>query len=485
MGKKYKQEIDLSKLPRWEIGRHKDKINWKKSVGYKVHFIYDDIEGDLLIVNYTKTNEVEISYNCKSVIINTIRLTKCQIGQLLNKITSDFKVEIGTRFQDSKRDLTIIDKEYRQEENIDKQGRKSIANRKWYKYTCNVCGWTEGWIDENSLLGKKERGCTCCSGHSVVEGINDIPSVANWMVKYFQGGYDEAKLYTRWGYGNKYNRDGYIYPICPDCGRVKSKKMAIETIYRNHSISCSCSDKIPYPEKIMFNLLEQLGLDFQTQLSKAIFEWCEDYRYDFSFIINNEQHVIETHGLQHYKDCTGQWKTKLNNQLNIDENKRELALKNGIKYENYIIIDCRKSELDWIKNNILKNNKLNKLFDLSVIDWLKAEEFACSNLVKIASKYKRNNPDLTSIEIAKLMKLSKSPIQKYLKKGNDLKWCTYNADKEHDKSLFKKGQKSMNSKSVVILQNNIILYNYIFESCVDLERKSEKLFGYIPNAPFH
>jgi hypothetical protein len=108
---------------------------------------------------------------------------------------------------------------------------------------------------------------------------------------------------------------------------------------------------------------------------------------------------------------------------------------------------------------------------------LKAEEFACSNLVKIASKYKRNNPDLTSIEIAKLMKMSKSPIQKYLKKGNDLKWCTYNADKEHDKSLFKKGQKSMNSKSVVILQNNIILYNYIFESCVDLERKSEKLFG--------
>src|SRR5574344_202584 len=44
---------------------------------------------------------------------------------------------------------------------------------------------------------------------------------------------------------------------------------------------------------------------------------------------------------------------------------------------------CRKSELEYIKNNIFES-KLNEIFDLSKIKWDECEEFALSNRVKEA-----------------------------------------------------------------------------------------------------
>ena len=45
--------------------------------------------------------------------------------------TREFNVNIGEIFNDKKRDLTIIDREYRIDNN---RGQ----NKKWYKYHCNI-----------------------------------------------------------------------------------------------------------------------------------------------------------------------------------------------------------------------------------------------------------------------------------------------------------------------------------------------------------
>ena len=50
----------------------------------------------------------------------------------------------------------------------------------------------------------------------------------------------------------------------------------------------------------------------------------------------------------------------------------ELALRNGI--DEYIIIDCRKSNLNWIKNNILDSSLVN-IFKLDDIDWELCDEY--------------------------------------------------------------------------------------------------------------
>jgi len=226
----------------------------------------------------------------------------------------------------------------------------------------------------------------------------------------------------------------------------------------------------------MFNTLEQLGINFQTQLTKSAFKWCNQYKYDFYFELNNEQYILETHGLQHYEDTSGVYKKTLQEEQENDRVKKELALKNGIKEENYIVIDCRKSELDWIKEHIiLEQNILNKLFNLGKIDWIKCGEFALSNRVKEACKY-WNSKKYSTTQIGKIMKLHKTTISKYLKQGFKLNWCSYNAQEVMRKSnlinALKNGEKQC--KSIEMFKKGVSLG--VFKSATYIDKNSEKLF---------
>jgi very-short-patch-repair endonuclease len=277
------------------------------------------------------------------------------------------------------------------------------------------------------------------------------------MVKYFQGGYDEAKLYTK-SSGKK------IYPICPDCGKIKGKAISICDIYFSHSIWCTCGDGLSYPNKIGFALLEQLEIDFKTEYSP---DWCKyefkdklrHGKYDFYFELENRKYIIEMDGGFHSNDnkMTGQRKEE---SKNIDCYKDELAKEYGI---DVIRIDCDKSELDYIKNNVINSN-LSKLFDLSKIEWEKCEEFALRNLVKKACDLwdeKTNN----IMQISIILKLSSGTIRKYLNQGSRLRWCKYDGKKE---------MKKANSKRVEVFKDDISLG--VFESCVEVEKQSESLF---------
>ena len=134
--------IDLSELPRWESGSNKGKINWKESVRYRCKFKYDDIEGEIEIVDYDRPKLIVQYLDYDLFKITTGHFRDCQFGKLLKKITNEFKVEIGQTFKDNKRDLIIIDREYKTIKNIE---------YKYYRYYCNKCS-NEDWILESSLL---------------------------------------------------------------------------------------------------------------------------------------------------------------------------------------------------------------------------------------------------------------------------------------------------------------------------------------------
>lgn len=438
--------INTDDLPRKKEGNN--IINWKNSVNKYIHFIYNDMLGDFKIINYLSKGQIlTIEYNNIEFNIRTGNLLKGKICKILGKRTNDFKIEIGRIFKDNKRDITIIDREIRPKYNKDKSFKQ---NGKWYKYHCNKDGY-EGWIEESNILGNKKVGCSaCCISPTSVVGINTIYDTDKWMIPYI--GEECAKTHTKCSHDE-------IFATCPDCGRIKSKKIKISTIYNEHSIGCSCSDSISYGEKLIFSVLEQLDIDFRIQLNKSIFDWCGKYKYDFYFEYNNEKYVIEVNGSQHYANA---W-DKLEKTQENDKLKKELALANDIKENNYIVIDCRYSNLEWIKNNEngILDSRLNELFDLFIIDWNKAEKFALSNLVKQACEYKRKNPELTTTDIGKLMKLNYNTIGRYLKKGHDLFLCEY-VPKDH------------NSKTVEILKDGISLG--VFKSATELARKSEELF---------
>ena len=343
----------------------------------------------------------------------------------------NWKFNIGDEIKDDKRQLVIIDREIRVKEKTDnKSGRKYMTNEKWYKYKCNKCR-NEDWIIEYNM--SYGFGCNTCgrSPRKTVLGINTIWDKARWMCD-LGVSEEDAKKYTP--QSNK-----SINITCPFCGRTKKAK--ISNIYNQKSIGCICSDNHSYPEKFMYSMLKQLRIDFVMQLSKSKFKWCDKYRYDF--YIPNLNVIVETHGIQHYEENSRG--LSLQEEQENDKLKMELALNNGIEY--YIIIDCRKSELEWIKSSIL-DNELNNIFDLKNIDWNKCEEFACnSNLIKEACNYKKENPNMTTTQIGNIMGYDSSTIRIWLKKGSSFGWCIYDAQKEKERHYinYKKGDKTNNN----------------------------------------
>lgn len=423
------RKVFLDDLPRWGKGSHEGKINWEKCAGYKVNFIYDDIEGEIEIVkSYTKEKNNNRYIQCKYKDNNVYSIysndfVKGRLGMIIGKKTYNYKHNIGDIINTKSGLIEIID----QIKILHNRKNGNNTTDKGYRYKCLVCG-NEGELNEFDELDKKiNRGCNVCSGKKILKGYNDIATTHPDLLKYFVNKED--------AYTHSYGSDSIIQVKCPDCGYKKKKRLS--TLSRYDGFSCpKCGDGISYPEKIIFNILEQLHISFKTQLNNSDFQWCKIYKYDFYFKLNNKQYIIETHGLQHYEESFQRIKSNkkiktLEEEQENDKLKEKLAKENGI--EHYIVIDCRKSELEWIKNNIL-NSKLAKLFDLSKVDWLQCHKFACSSLVKkICNSW---NGVYSNIELICLyFKFSRPTIIKYLKLGTKLGWCNYSIE-EAKKQIF-------------------------------------------------
>lgn len=398
-------------------------VDWKKSIGKKVRFKYNNIEDVLEIVDYsTIGSKVVIKYKDTLHTLQSGSLKKCQLKILFSKI---FLYQVGDTI-----DSLVVTERF----------LKFYSNSevKFYKYNCLKCGWDSGEIIESQL--KKGIRCSCCNGKTVVVGINDIPTTDPWMIDYFQGGYDEAKLYTKCSMKK-------IYPICPDCNRVKDKETTINSIYQNHGVGCSCSKSNSYPNKFIFKMLEQLQIKFEPE---KIFEWAKFAKYDFYFIspIDNNEYIIEAdgnlgHGNYMYK---GDEFSKIESLYN-DYRKEMIADKHGIKV---IRIDCKKSSMNYIKENILKSELIN-LLNLDIINWEMCSEFAEKNIVKEVCMLYKNTKNINKIyEIYNYV--SQTTIRNYLHKGHEIGWCNYDGRQNQLNAGKENGHK--NAKKLIVFDNN-------------------------------
>ena len=249
---------------------------------------------------------------------------------------------------------------------------------------------------------------------------NMIATTHPYLIKYFTNKEDSEK-YSKGSHAN-------IPMKCPDC---KFEKLTMVSNLVKQGFGCPKCKKNYYPERFFINFLEQLNIKFSTQLSKTTFEWCNDYYYDFYIQLFNI--IIETHGLQHYKQNKGKgnW-VNLKETQKRDKIKEQLAKENNIN--NYIVLDCRYSTLKWIKNNIM-NSELPTLlnFKENDIDWLKCHESACKGLIKIACDL-WNEGKTTIIEISKKLNVCRNTVKTYIKQGSKLGLCNYNSEEEIKKS---------------------------------------------------
>ena len=328
-----------------------------------------------------------------------------------NKYLPKFKLEIGDKVNSYDRNLEIINREYRPRISY-KNGKPYNKNEKWYKYKCLKCG-NEDWILETALCDNQHIGCNVCSTRpkKVVPGINDIPTTAPWMVKYFENPEDATK-YCK-------TTKQKIDFVCPDCGRHHTK--AIGTVYTCHNLSCPCQDGWSYPNKFMHSVLEQIGVNFETEKS---FDWSKGRIYDDYIEHNGLKIITEQHGKQHYEREINKNGRTIKEEQENDKIKHDLAIQNSIDY--YFVIDCRESTKEYIKNSIL-NSGLFSILNINPndIDFNKCDEFATSNMTKQICEYKNSHSDMTTKEIAKLFHISYKTANDLVKKGAKLGWCTY------------------------------------------------------------
>jgi hypothetical protein len=165
-------------------------------------------------------------------------------------------------------------------------------------------------------------------------------------------------------------------------------------------------------------MLEQLNIEFEVQKK---FDWSDNKRYDF--FVPSLNCIIETHGNQHYADVNFNSRGRsLEEEQENDSLKEKLAKDNGIEY--YIVIDCRKSQIEYIKNNI-ENSILTKYFNINNVEWFKCHESACKSFVRIACDLWESGIKSTK-EIGIILKLTYPTVIRYLKQGASLGWCDYN-----------------------------------------------------------
>lgn len=228
-----------------------------------------------------------------------------------------------------------------------------------------------------------------------------------------------------------------------------------------------CSDGVSYPNKFICSLLDQIKVEYVIEKS---FDWSNGKRYDI--YIPSLNCIIENHGNQHY--CENGFSTiggrTLHEEERNDNIKMNLALLN--KINNYIIIDCRKSEKTYIKESIMSSHLPELLkFAENDINWGACDNFATSSFItKTAELWEQG---LSIDFISNKLKLHRGTVTRYLRTANSLKLCNYTRVEAYQRTKLQRNTKHHNSKQVIRLSDGVV-YDTMQE-CADKNNMTRKM----------
>lgn len=243
---------------------------------------------------------------------------------------------------------------------------------------------------------------------------------------------------------------------CVYCGE---KQLILENTLKSGIGSCrACSDIHSYPAKFFYWFLKQTGIEFQTEYSP---EWIDRKRFDFYFVFDGNEYIVEIDGAQHYTH--GHKRLTVEEVKRIDREKDELAAKHNMQV---IRIDCRESKGKTIVRAI-ENSILPTLFDLKKIDWRQCSYMAISN------KYKKfcdlwNHGIKSTSEIEQITGSNSNYISKCLQECSFYGLCDYDPDYERIRGSYQ----STNGKKVRCVERNSV-----FDSASECSRQSKEVFG--------
>lgn len=236
-------------------------------------------------------------------------------------------------------------------------------------------------------------------------GIHTVEKVYLWDIESVRGhiiDIDEAKQ-------TAHQSNKKILFKCSTDGCDNTKMMAVRNLV-NRGYSCpNCSSSISYPESFFTAYLEVKGIPYETQV---VYEEIPTRRYDFRIVLDGTLFLCETHGEQHYftEDRTYY---KVETIQESDEIKRNYAKNNNI---NYLELDCRESNFEFIRNSIEDNKYLPNIEDKDIPNILELMESNSKYPVKkIIEMYELGK---STIQIGEKLGFTYGTINRILRKNN-------------------------------------------------------------------
>lgn len=279
----------------------------------------------------------------------------------------------------------------------------------------DVVAW---WIGEcghewdMSVDKRTKRGCGCpyCAPFNarILIGFNDMWTTNPELAKQLA---DPEDGYRHTQFSNK--KVDWICLVCRN--PIRSKW--IQDIGRRGVPCPKCSDGVSFGEKFIYNLLKVADIEFKYNVAQ---KWSQGKRYDFYFELMEKTYIIEVHGKQHYEESP-RGRSLAKEQAN-DKLKYQLAKKYGA--DRYIVIDARESTVEWMRNSIL-NSDVTKL--IPEIDFERIGGLATNSFVKDVCEM-WNSGARNVLEISDKMKIGRTTVVKYLKRGVEIGWCDYSRE---------------------------------------------------------
>lgn len=245
-------------------------------------------------------------------------------------------------------------------------------------------------IKENKL--NRGTGCGYKAGKRVYEG-NSLYSIKH-IRPYLKNIEESKKILPN-------STSVYVVLQCSIC--KTEKKMRPNNIM-HRGFKCLCNNNLSFPELFFISYIESLNLKFKPQ---QIMKNLKNHRFDF--VDYENKIIVETHGSQHYNKSSTWYKRTRNSDIS----KRKWCEENG-----YVLVelDCRKSEFEFIKNNINKNNYLpgiSKIKEKEILEIMKKNK---KYPIKTITEMYKNGKSI--VDIAEQIGLKKDVVLSVLKKMN-------------------------------------------------------------------
>ncbi|UGL60699.1 hypothetical protein [Staphylococcus phage vB_SauM-HM01] len=314
--------VDLNNLPVKKYksdGTPVNKItfNWKDCNGQETPFYIKGVQGSFKTY-FSKHDKKKgyyliLVYDNKEFEVHASSLYFLKLSSIVSYKDRDFKFNAGDIISNG----TIVER-FRTEN-----------GGKRYKLLCHK--YNEYYIlNENDV--NRHRGSPYVNGNKVCYA-NSLYSEKH-LLRYIKNIDDAKKV--------KKNSKTFITCVCPSCG--EEKKMNVYHLYTRGFNCAKCKSNISYPERFMISLLDINNIKYEYQKK---FDFLPNRVYDF--YLPDYNLVIETHGEQHYKVAeTSKWSL----YKDIDKEKERHLKDNKI---NLCVIDCRKSDFNYIIDNIKKS----------------------------------------------------------------------------------------------------------------------------------